>query len=728
MKTAEIEGQYKQVVGLLKEQRLKEALELLLALSQSCGNYPLQEEVLSIQTSYGYMLQYKQQGMVDPKRDELYNDLLAKTYCLADQVYLLLKEDNPGSLYFAYRKQERQQLRPTSLSQLLVVLESFPDCLALHEVLQDGERLMDDLQKHERALGAMFRITWTNSRWSNADKEVAYKFLSSELITANDLSLYVSAVTMSLLACFDEAKMLWLIDAFYHQNTQVKVRAQVGFVLVSHIQSERILLYPGIKTRISLIQDEQPSFAEDINAIYLQLLRSQDTERINKTMREEIVPTVMKNLQDRKQQQSWEEGEEMDMNPEWLFDLGPKLNNKMRKISELQLEGSDANMGMFSMLKQFPFFNRIENWFYPFEPMHSEVVKAMGTNMEKEKRMEKLLMLMGMLCDSDSYSTVFMLNQLNESQRAAILTQLKEENLKDISEDALEEKYASHVKSPLVICKNYVHNLYRFYKLFPQKSEFVDVFENNLNLEDNPVLSPLLNQPHLIRPVADLLFKTERFYFAELLYNRLVDWHAADNGVMQRLGYCLEHEGIDEDAIKYYTEANLIAPGNKWTLRHLASCYWNDYKLNEAMDCYRELLSMEPENLTYTYHLGRCWQEKGEYDEALQCFYKMDLAEENNVKAWRAIAWCSLKIGKIDRAKQYLDKIIALQPKANDWMNAGHVALCQGQLSQAIEYYRKGMQADKSPSEFRTRLLLDVEDLLPYGITKTDLLLVLDLL
>ena len=727
MKKEEIEGQYRQVVGLLNERRLKEALELLRVLSQSCGNYQLQEELLNMQTSYGYMLQYMQQGMVDPERDELLHELLTKSYCLADQVYLLLKEDDPDSIYFAYRKQGRQHPLSTSLSQLLAMLESFPDSLALYELLQDGERLMDDLQKHERALGVLFRMTWTNSRWSHADREAAYKFLSSELITANDLSLFVSAVTMSLLACFDETKLLWLIEAFYHKNNQVKVRAQVGFVLVSHIQYERIGLYPGIEARLSLIQEEQPSFADDINAVYLQLLRSQDTERISKTMREEIVPTVMKNIQNRKQQ-PWDEGEEMDMNPEWLFDLGPKLNNKMRQISELQLEGSDANMGMFSLLKRFPFFNRLENWFLPFEPMHSEVVKAMETSMEKEKHLEKVLMQMGMLCDSDSYSTVFMLNQMSEAQRTSILNQLMDENLRGMSDEAIEETFVARAKMPVAICKNYIHNLYRFYKLFPQRADFHDIFQDNLRLEDNPVLKPLLNQPHLIRQVADLLFKTERFQDAGPLYGRLVEWHEADKDVLQRLGYCFEHQASYASAIKCYREANVIASGNKWTLRHLATCYRHQGALQEALDCYRELLSIEPENLTFSYHLGACLVEMGEFDEALQCFYKMDLAEDNNIKAWRGIAWCSFQCGKLDRAQQYYDKIIALQPDANDWLNAGHVAWCQGHLSQAVACYRKGAQAASSPLAFRQMLLQDRNQLLQKGISETDILLVLDMI
>ena len=122
MKKEEIEEQYKQVVDLLNEHRLKEALELLHTMSQSCGAYQLQEELLEVQTSYGYMLQYMQQGMNDPERDALYHDLLTKSYGLADQVYLSLQEEVSGQIYFTYRKQERSRSRSASLPSLLPFL------------------------------------------------------------------------------------------------------------------------------------------------------------------------------------------------------------------------------------------------------------------------------------------------------------------------------------------------------------------------------------------------------------------------------------------------------------------------------------------------------------------------------------------------------------------------------------------------------------------------------
>ena len=38
--------------------------------------------------------------------------------------------------------------------------------------------------------------------------------LTSELLPVNDLCLFISAVTLSLMECFDLRKIMWLLDAY----------------------------------------------------------------------------------------------------------------------------------------------------------------------------------------------------------------------------------------------------------------------------------------------------------------------------------------------------------------------------------------------------------------------------------------------------------------------------------------------------------------------------------
>ena len=352
-------------MNLLFDGRMRDALELLASMIETGSDYQLLDEIHDLQTSYNYMLQYMKQGIDDPERDQLFKNLRVKALNLANLIELSLLDEVENTEYHRLRKRLRQHPLPQDMSSLLSILEAYNDSISLYEQTKDEQKLIDDMLTHEAAIRDMFKQTWVNSRWTTADKNIAYKYLSSELLPSNDLCMLVSAVTLSLFLCFDIEKVLWLMEAFYHKDTQVRVRAQVGFLCVIILNSQYTSFYPCIQTRLSMMQEEIPHFASEMNATLMQLIWSQATERINKTMQEEIVPEVMKNIQKRAQHPT-EENEEMEMNPDWLFDQDPKLHNKMSKIAELQNEGGDINMVSFSRLKSFTFFNELQNWFYPF--------------------------------------------------------------------------------------------------------------------------------------------------------------------------------------------------------------------------------------------------------------------------------------------------------------------------------------------------------------------------
>ena len=118
-----IEHQHKEVNTLLANHRLKEALLLLDAMSLSCGDYLLQQELNGIQTSYNYMLQYMEQGMDDPERDSMYHSLLVKAYSVADQLYICLLDEVSSHLYHRLRKQQKLHPLQDNLSSILATIE-----------------------------------------------------------------------------------------------------------------------------------------------------------------------------------------------------------------------------------------------------------------------------------------------------------------------------------------------------------------------------------------------------------------------------------------------------------------------------------------------------------------------------------------------------------------------------------------------------------------------------
>ena len=194
-----INEQYAYIRTLLEEKRLKEALMQLESLLWQCPDWDLRTRLEQLQTSYKYMLEYMKQGANDPERWNLYQKLVADTWSIADQSRLLML-DNASSKYYheVRRTPEPADLAEYGLKKILHILESFNDDLAISGLLSDAK--MDDvLQRHENTLKFMFVRTWTNSSWTSEDEEDAKSMLGSELLLPDDLCLFVSAVTLSVM-------------------------------------------------------------------------------------------------------------------------------------------------------------------------------------------------------------------------------------------------------------------------------------------------------------------------------------------------------------------------------------------------------------------------------------------------------------------------------------------------------------------------------------------------
>ena len=310
-----------------------------------CPDWDLRTRLEQLQTSYKYMLEYMKQGANDPERWNLYQKLVADTWSIADQSRLLMLDNASAKYYHEVRRTpEPADLAEYGLKKILHILESFNDDLAISGLLSDAK--MDEvLQRHENTLKFMFVRTWTNSSWTSEDEEDAKSMLGSELLLPDDLCLFVSAVTLSVMECFDLRKIMWLLDAYRHKDVNVSQRALVGVIFIFYIHRTRLLYYPELIKRVDLM-DEIPSFREDVARIYRQMLLCQETEKIDKKMREEIIPEMLKNVSSMKNIRfGFEENDEEndDKNPDWedAFEQSG-LGDKLREMNELQLEGADV--------------------------------------------------------------------------------------------------------------------------------------------------------------------------------------------------------------------------------------------------------------------------------------------------------------------------------------------------------------------------------------------------
>ena len=221
-----INEQYAYIRTLLEEKRLKEALMQLESLLWQCPDWDLRTRLEQLQTSYKYMLEYMKQGANDPDRWNLYQKMVADTWGIADQSRLLMLDNASSRYYHEVRRTPRStDLSNYGIKTILHILESFNDDLAVSGLLSD-EKMDEVLRRHEDTLKFMFIRTWTNSAWTPEDEEDAKAMLASELLPGDDLCLFVSALTLSLMEMFRlNEKIMWLLNAYEHPNVNVSQRA-----------------------------------------------------------------------------------------------------------------------------------------------------------------------------------------------------------------------------------------------------------------------------------------------------------------------------------------------------------------------------------------------------------------------------------------------------------------------------------------------------------------------
>lgn len=728
MNESSINEQYNSIVHLLLQKRLKEAQAQTESFIKTSGDWALNSRLDKNKTSYQYMLQYMREGLNDPQRQTLYLQLAADLWEIADQARITVLDKNSTRYYHELRRSRAYLNSPEpTLEDRLHTLENIADDIALRQLLPQGNELPTQLlRKHEDANRLLFLSTWTNSTWSPTDRQQANAFLTSELLPESDLCLFVSAVTMSIRECFDSAKIEWLLKATRHTNIQVAQRSLTGLVLTMFLHGERIMLYyPALMQAIQLYQEEY-SLGTQLNRICLQLLRSQDTEKIDRKMRNEIIPEVMKNVNILRQMNfETDESEENDLNPDWASAFEKTgLGNKIREMNELQMSGSDVYMSTFSMLKGFPFFNEMSNWFLPFDRQHSNVVESLSALRESDKAIS-LILDAGLFCNNDKYSLAFILGKLPQGQRNMMMKQITAQDIEAMMDEQRWDSLRKHAILPEVLSNQYIHDLYRFFKLFRRKNEFRDPFTEDINPYHNPMLRTLMNTPELMKHISDYFFQNNYLNEALELYQQQAILEKSPD-IYQRMGYCLQKGKRYREAIEAYQLADMFQPNHAWTIRHLATCHRALKDYVKSLEYYKKAESLQPGNRTIIYHIGTCLVGMERYDEALQYFYRLDLEEENNPKNWRAIGWCSLLSGRWGQAAKYYNRIPEKERTADDWLNAGHVAWVSGNILTATDYYRQSAMKYGSNTAFREAFEKDKDTLILLGISQDDIPLMED--
>lgn len=266
------------------------------------------------------------------------------------------------------------------------------------------------------------------------------------------------------------------------------------------------------------------------------------------------------------------------------------------------------------------------------------------------------------------------------------------------------------------VCKQYVQDLYRFFKVYPRKNDFTDIFTFPLNFHTIEAISSIISLPKNLEKIALYYFEKNHLSEALSAYEMLSELDAANSEVWQKIGYCKQQLGNIDEAVEAYLRSDLIESNNTWVLRRIAQCYRLLKQPEDALQYYRKLEKLHPDDLNVQLNIGHCFLELKEYEEALKNYFKVEWIDDTNRRVWRSIAWCSFLSHKFDVSQRYYQKILQDTPNSHDFLNAGHVELALNNMKESMKYYSESIKIIKKMKLFKALLKGDFEELQLAGV------------
>ncbi len=684
-----LQSTYNLIQRFLAEHRIAKAIEQLRAMAAASGApWSVTSDIDTIAESYGYLCRYALDGVDDPSRGELLAEISGDIRRMASAVMRQSEIAASPRQYFSVIRYEALQ-SDSSLYDLIDKYKADYAAFSRNALTgknADAAAAANQQRELERLASRLFNLVWVTSPLTAAHCVRLSEAFSDEALPDYFKELLVSAMTLGALEYYDEQRMVLLAQLYLDGSARISIRALCGLLI--NMWRHRSSLTGHRFRNIMDTVAEQPQWPADLKMAYMELVRTRDTERISRTLNEEVLPTMMKLRPDimdkiKKSGESPDELLSIDENPEWA-DMFEKsgLSDKLKELSELQSDGGDVMMSTFAHMKSFPFFHNAAEWFLPFYPEHTAITDIVGST---GAELIELISASPMMCDSDKYSIILSLERIPSANRRMMLDQFK---LQDINFAELNSsKLNPEADARRNICNKYIQDLYRFFNLYRRKSDFYNPFATPVNLASVGMLSRFFDDNDTLTVIAEFYFK--RGYHREALnvFELLLSRPEASAQLMQKCGYSLQQTGQIEKALELYLRSELLRPDSVWTLRRIAQCYKMTGDTAMALQYYKRVIELKPDDLSATLSVGHCLLAMGDYSEALKQYFKVEYLSADSHRALRPIAWCLFLTGDFKRSEEYYNRLLALDPTSSDYLNMAHLQMALKHYREAINFY-----------------------------------------
>lgn len=713
-------------INNLMDKRLDVAIELLEQLYVQRPTLIGHSDLEAVKNDYQLMVDYMERGFTDDKRASLYLSLLQRLYRVAADLEISWRCKNVIVYVDAFRISDHLN---TSHDFIRSVLESFVSDVAMLSLLPEAERTekaKDLYDRHQVFINRLFNTLWTSCQWSDDDCAFYTGLMLSPMVDVVDQQLLVSAVTLGAMNQFDINKFKALTTV-YQQSTdeRVRQRALVGWVLSVF---EGMDIFPEQDEIIRKLCENKDTIRE-LYTLQIQFFYSQDTEKDNEKLQRDIMPYLVEGSNITIGRLGIVEKEEDSLENILNQDAEDKrmeqMEEKVRKMMEMQKQGSDIYFGGFRQMKRFPFFNDLANWFTPFYIDHP----ALRTTIERigQPNILETITNQGNFCESDKYSLAFAME--------SIINQIPG-NIKEMmgSEGAFAPMGTTLDKSnPTYICRAYIQDLYRFFRLYRSSNELINPFIDNHKSSFVADTFFFVYKSFIGTGLDEYKMRLALYLYKHKNMDKLVElmstFHVEDTNYNILMGYINLYFGKPDVAYQIFNMVLQEDTENQWALKGMARAAMDCEDYDTAEHTYSQLLRLEPDNINYAVKRCVTLLKTERYAEAREELFRLDYQYPDNMNVKRVFAWTMLLDKSLDKASQLYDRILSDAPMAEDYLNSGYCWWAKGNIGQAKNSFQAWITMTKGNKD---RLLEEIRNdqkvLDLYGITEIDCLLMVNLI
>lgn len=676
-----------------------------------------------VKNEYRLMQDAMMRGLRDDKIDEVYADIMRKVYGAGLDVLIEEKVKRYSSYAYARVSAQQTEAHPDAVR---TVLEAYVQDMAMMAFEPESTRKakMEKLTAdHHAYMKQLFNALLVAPMWNDRRAADFADLLLSPTIDRDDALLLVSAVMLATMNVNDPYKWDMLAEVYVRATDKVlKMRALVGWVLSLPYDPRGPRLFPFVQERIKAMLADKTTLKHMLD-MQMQMLFCCNADADNEEIQRNIMPTLIKNTNLQMTRLGIVEKEDDPMkdimDPNAAERDMEEMERKYRKMMDMQKQGSDIYFGGFSKMKTFPFFHDLCNWFAPFNAAHP----ALGAARERLAGSTFLNNLMenGPFCDSDKYSFALAIAQIMDRMP---------DNVKEmLNSDATFGPTVSkeEQEDPAYICRSYLQSLYRFFRLYRSKRDFLNPFILD-ELEDNDGNALFLSYKLLACPemeenaVALCGFLLKRKMMRELMSMAICFKSSQNPRLVRFLALVPMTDGKWQEAYDLFASV----PEDQHTeesLRGMAHCCMSLKRFGEAVAIYRRLLAMHPDSFSYQLNLAVCLMSSDAFsscgdvasscdasscdassslggkvearpnkvvEEGTKLLYKLDYEHPNNANVRRVLAWCMMLQGNFDKAIDIYTRLLS-QPDAvsADRLNAAYAHWLSRNVARAVALLRE---------------------------------------